>query len=221
MTEKLILQEMFDDPAEGETIIAEGVTFENFLKYFGEKHTEWLVGKVIQVVTNNTQHNEILSFLVYLLKLFLTFKPIGRLLLAGIPMKVGADRPAREPDLLFVLNENAARIKTNYLDGPADLVVEIVSPESVDRDRAKKLLEYEAAGVKEYWLIDPLRTEWVIYALGDGGHYHPRPSDSEGRLTSAVLPGFALQPAMLWQETLPNSPDLIEMARQMANGVNG
>jgi hypothetical protein len=93
------------DPTEGEIIIAQGVSFEHFLAYFGEKHSEWLLGKVISIVTNNTQHNRILSFLVYFINLFLTFKPIGEVLLAGIPMYLGDTHPAREPDLLFVYKD--------------------------------------------------------------------------------------------------------------------
>lgn len=216
MVANFIPPETLIDPAEGETIIAQGVSFENFLTYFGEKRSEWLMGKVISIVTNTTQHNRILSFLLYFINLFLTFKPIGEVLLAGIPMYVGDARPAREPDLLFVYNDHRVRIKATYLDGPADLVVEIVSPESEIRDRATKLSEYEAAGVAEYWLIDPPRTEWVIYHLGQDGRYHPRPVDARGRVNSAVLPGLALNANLLWQENPLSSPDLIEMARQLA-----
>jgi hypothetical protein len=93
------------------------------------------------------------------------------------------------------------------------LVIEIVSPESETRDRATKLSEYEATGVPEYWLIDPPRTEWVIYHLGQDGRYHPRPLDTQGCVNSAVLPGFALNGSLLWQENPSGSPDLIEVAR--------
>jgi Uma2 family endonuclease len=54
------------------------------------------------------------------------FKSLGEVLLAGVPMYISDQQPAREPDLLIVLNANRQRIKANYLAGPADLVVEIV-----------------------------------------------------------------------------------------------
>jgi Uma2 family endonuclease len=215
MVEGFIPREILSDPAEGETIIAEGVSFENFLKYFGEQHTEWLMGKVINVVSNNTQHNLILGFLYNVLSLFLGLKAAGRILLAGVPMHIADDRPAREPDLLIVLNENRQRIKATYLDGPADIAVEIVSPESHDRDRGRKMREYEAAGVREYWLFDPLRTEAVIYGLGGDGHYHPVPGDEHGRLISTVLPGFALDPALMWRDEPPSGAELIELVQAM------
>ena len=50
-------------------------------------------------------------------------------------------------------SERLDRVHRTYLDGPADLVVEIVSPESAGRDRGEKYYEYEAAGIPEYWLL--------------------------------------------------------------------
>lgn len=204
------------DPAEDETIVAENVSFEEFLVRFSEVHAEWLMGKVIIVVANNSQHQKIIIFLLHLLKLYLDFKPIGQLQLAGMPMKVGADRPAREPDILFILNEHEDRIKSTYIDGVADLVIEVVSPESSERDRGKKLGEYETAGIPEYWLIDPLRSEAVIYRLGADGRYHPVGPDGQGRLHSGVLPGLYIVPEWLWRDKLPEGPGVIALAQAMA-----
>ena len=217
MAEKIFPHdELSDDPIYAETVLADNVSFENFLKFFGNHHAEWLVGKVISVVTNNTKHNVILLFLGSLFNLFLGMRSLGRILLAGVPMHVADDRPAREPDLLIILNENVHRIKETYIEGPADIVVEVVSPESTDRDRGKKLSEYEAAGVPEYWLIDPLRTEANVYGLGEDGRYHPLPKDAEGRLVSRILPGFALHPDLLWREQPPTGSELIELVQRMA-----
>jgi len=216
MVEKFAERQAMRDPAAGETVIADGVSFENFLKYFAERHTEWLTGKVISVVSNNTRHQMIQMFLATLVNLFLGIKSLGQVLSAGVSMYVGDDRPAREPDLLIILNEHRSRIQPTYLDGPADIVVEIVSPESTVRDRGDKLAEYEAAGVPEYWLFDPLRIEAFMYVLGDDGHYHPQPTDSEGRLVSKVLPGFRLHPALLWRDEPPTGAELIDLVQQMA-----
>jgi Uma2 family endonuclease len=203
------------DPSRNEMVIAEGVSFADFLKHFGDQQAEWLMGKVIRVVSNNTQHNTILVLLTTLLNLFLSARSLGRLLSAGVPMYISDKQPAREPDLLVVLNPNISRIKSNFLEGAADLVVEVVSPESSTRDRGDKFDEYEAAGVPEYWLLDPKRKESSVYVLGDDHIYHLRPLDAQGRLNSAVLPGFAVHPDLLWQETPPTGAELLELVRQM------
>ncbi len=46
--------------------------------------------------------------------------------------------------------------------GMADLVIEVVSDDSVARDRADKFYEYQTAGIQEYWIIDPhpIRKRW-------------------------------------------------------------
>ncbi|MFN8372200.1 MAG: Uma2 family endonuclease [Anaerolineae bacterium] len=194
---------------------AVGISFEEFLKQFAEVHAEYIMGNVEVVVTNNTQHQEILSFLSALLRLLLGVRSIGRLLLAGVPMNVGDEFPRREPDLMVIFNENLDRIKDTYIDGAADIVVEIVSPESDGRDHGDKLREYEAAGVREYWLFDPLREEADIYALESNGRYRRLAKDEQGRVVSRLLSGFALDPAILWRERLPDGLELIKLVQEM------
>jgi Uma2 family endonuclease len=113
-------------------------------------------------------------------------------------------RPSgREPDLLFVANEHGNRLRPTYVDGPADLVIEIVSPDSEERDRVTKLAEYEGAGVPEYWLVDPVPQEATFYRLGADGRYDAVPINADGFYHSAALPGFRLWVAWLWQRPLP------------------
>lgn len=203
------------EPTRHETIVADAVSFEDFLRYFSEEHAEWVVGKVIIIVSNNTLHQRIQMFVGTLLNLFLGYKALGKVLSAGVPMYLGDDKPAREPDLLVILNEHLDRIKENRLEGVADVAVEIISPESTIRDRGDKFDEYETAGVPEYWLFDPTRQTADIYALGDDGRYHRRSLDEAGRVTSGLLPGFALDPVLLWQTEPPAGAELIDLVQRM------
>lgn len=146
---------------------------------------------------------------------FVSSKKLGKVLLAGVPMYINDDTPAREPDIMVVLNKNIERIKRNRIEGPADIAMEIVSPGSERADRADKLVEYEMIGVPEYWLIDPIRKEAVVYVLSNVGHYHPQPLDASLRLQSAVLKGFVLDPAILWRDELPEGIDMIPIAQAL------
>ena len=74
---------------------------------------------------------------------------------------------------------------------------------AVGRDRGDKFVEYEAAGIPEYWLTDPNQKLAGFYQLIDAGHYHPAPIDEQGRFHSTVLAGFWLKVEGLWQEPLP------------------
>lgn len=73
-------------------------------------------------------------------------------------IKLGPEASRREPDVLFVSKTNLERLTENRLEGPADLAVDIISPESRARDRGEKFYEHEQGGVTEYWLIEPTRS---------------------------------------------------------------
>ena len=112
------------------------VPFEKYLKLDVEGvRLEWLDGKVIGFEVNNLPHQRISSFLEVLMKLFVESRKLGEVIRAGYAMKLTAQKRGREPDLLFVKTKNLHRLKHNFLDGAADLAVEIISPESIERDR--------------------------------------------------------------------------------------
>ena len=196
-------------------ILAEGLSFEDYLVQFEGKSTEWHMGKVVQKVSNNERHQLILGFLFRLLMDFIEIKQLGIAYMAGLPMFINDDVPAREPDILVVLNHKLDQIKSNHLEGPADIAIEIVSPGSGTDDRATKLFEYESAGVTEYWLIDPIRKEASIYVLNQDGKYERHPDDHLKRLQSTVLDGFVLQSMILWHEKLPTRQEINQLLDEM------
>lgn len=192
-------------------------TFEEFLTTFDGVHAEWLPDGTVEIrMGNNIVHARLVKFILSLLEAYLQQNPTGEAILQGVMQRMGEGLPAREPDLMVVLNENRSRIKQTYLDGPADIVVEIVSPESVERDHGTKLLEYEAGGVGEYWLIDPERRIADILEQRDGRLVR-RPLDAQGRITSGVLAGFALSPEVFWRDPLPDVQTASQWVKAMFN----
>ena len=87
--------------------------------------------------------------------------------------------------------------------------MEIVSRESFNRDRKDKYREYQAAGVREYWLVDPDHRRAEFFRLGADGQYHPAPPDDQGIFHSEALPGFWLKTDWLWQDPLPDEVDVL------------
>ncbi|RLC76911.1 MAG: hypothetical protein DRI61_12445, partial [Chloroflexi bacterium] len=87
---------------------------------------------------------------------------------------------------------------------PADLVVEIVSPESVVRDKGEKFYEYQEASIPEYWLIDPDQ-EWAeFYILGPRKRYRLAMEGAKGKYQSQVIEGFWLKIEWLWKDPSPS-----------------
>jgi Uma2 family endonuclease len=171
------------------------MSYEEYLAWADEDvHAEWVNGEVIVQMPPKEPHQRVVAFLVQLMGLFIQLFQLGRLLPAPFEMRAVPDGPAREPDLIFVAREHLDRLSQERLSGPADLVVEVISDDSVARDRADKFYEYQAAGVKEYWILDsrPGRERADFYVLDEKGRYRPVPPESDGRYHSTVLPGFWL-----------------------------
>lgn len=211
-----VIKSAWFEAATDETFDETSVSFAEFLTRYDGRHAEWVMGSVLVYMANSRQHQEIFQFLITLFNLYLGLRPVGRELAASFTMYVGDDRPAREPDVMIVLNEHLDRLLPTYLNGGADLVIEIISPESIARDYGVKFQEYEAAGIREYWLIDSMRQQADIYRLGKDNLYHRARLDSTGRLLSEVLPGFALDPALFWRDQLPTGAELVQLAQALA-----
>jgi Uma2 family endonuclease len=163
---------------------------------------EWVDGEVLELSPASTRHQRIVGFLSALLQHFAEARRPGIVLLAPFQMKTGPQLPGREPDLLYLASEHRDRLKDNHLAGPADLVVEVISPDSESRDRVAKLREYQEGGVAEYWLIDPERQEALVHVLGPDGRYRTQPAEA-GVLHSSVLGGLWIRPEWLWAEPPP------------------
>lgn len=93
-------------------------------------------------------------------------------------------------------------------------MIEIVSKESSVRDRGEKFDEYEIGGVREYWLIDPLRREARFYHLDESGSYRPIELQS-GMFHSTILPRFRLDVNLLWETLLPERKQINAMIDTM------
>jgi Uma2 family endonuclease len=105
-----------------------------------------------------------------------------------------SDDTVLEPDLLVVLTENASRIGEHVVDGPPDIVVEILSPGSARRDLGLKRTEYETAGVREYWIVDPETRSVEVLALEESEGRYARAGlfRVEDSLSSSLLPGLSI-----------------------------
>ena len=191
------------------------MSYDEYLAWVGEDiHAEWVNGEAIIQIPPKQPHQRIVAFLLQLIGLFIELSHAGRILPAPFEMRATPDGPAREPDLLFVAQAHLDRLTETRLNGPADLAVEIISDDSVARDRADKFYEYQTAGVTEYWIIDPRpgyeRADF--YVLDDNGRYRPVPIDANGLYQSTVLPEFWLHVDWL---LLSEPPDVLKALSQI------
>jgi Uma2 family endonuclease len=178
------------------------MSYEAFLEWVDEDtHAEWVDGEVIIPMPPKNIHQMTLVFLQRLLGLFVDLFSLGKVSVAPFEVKLKAGGSSREPDIFFVSGQNLARLTEDRLVGPPDLIVEIVSADSVRRDREDKLKEYAEAGVPEYWIIDPRQGKQRadFYHRDETGAYRLFATEEDERVESYVLPGFWLHPDWLWQ----------------------
>lgn len=187
------------------------MTYDEFLNWDGEsQHVEWIDGEVIEMAPISDAHQYLGAFLIALIGSFVESRKLGRVLYDPFQMKTGPDLPSRAPDIMFVANKNVSRIEANRLVGPADLVIEIISPGSGATDRGDKFDEYEAGGVREYWLLDPHRGEAQFFRRSRGVFRQAFPQD--GAYESAALRGFTFN--LLWLDA-NTRPSIIAAQRQL------
>lgn len=187
------------------------LSFEQFHDWCDEDTwAEWVDGQVHIVSPAGLRHQELARFLLILLAHWTEAHQLGVVLSAPFLMRLPEPvRSSREPDLLFVATAHLSRLRPTYLDGPADLVVEIVSPESVGRDRGEKFVEYEQAGISEYWLIDPDRQQVEFYRLAQDGRYRLVLAGPNGDYRSPSLANLTFPVAWLWHMPLPKLADAL------------
>jgi Uma2 family endonuclease len=186
------------------------MSYEEFLTRYDGRSAEWVNGEVFLKGPVSNKHQDIAMFLVTVLGIYVRRRHLGVVSGGRFQMKTGPNLPGREPDVLFIANENLSRLRDNYLVGPADLVVEVSGLESRRCDCVDKYHEYEQVGVREYWLIDPTVRLAQFFQLGDDGRFHDMPLDPNGRYHSAMITGVWVCPDWFWEDTLPDELDLLQ-----------
>ena len=176
------------------------MSYEQFLDWSTENvRAEWVNGKATVYMPPKLYHQEIIEFLGQLFSLYIRLFDLGKIILAPFEMRLF--NSSREPDIMFVAQNNLRRLTNDRLDGPADLVVEVVSSSTMNVDRGAKLYEYATAGVGEYWLVDsrPGKRRADFYRLAESGRYELYADEDLEWVDSAIIPGFKLKPEWLWQ----------------------
>ena len=112
----------------------------------------------------NERHQDISEVVNYAMKDYV-YKNKGKCRVYSAPFDVKLNEyTIVQPDLFIVCDRD--KLDGKRCNGAPDWVIEIISPSSVDRDMREKLLLYSEAGVREYWIIDPIKERVFVYLFG-------------------------------------------------------
>ena len=153
-----------------------------------EMKAEFINGEFIMHSPATDEHSEIRSFIEKLLSTHVDVHDLGTVrsekALCVFP------RNDYEPDVVFFGREKAAKIRRKTLKFPVpDFVCEVLSDSTAKRDRGVKFADYEAHGVREYWIVNPERRELEQFIL-EKGRYVLRLKSRTGEVAGVAIKGF-------------------------------
>jgi len=180
------------------------VTFDAFCDLVEDGQKADLIDGVIYMASPDSKRaNSLNLFLGNLLDGYIAAKEIdGDVFISRYACRI-TDVRAPEPDVGYVRPERVHLLHETYMEGGPDIAVEIVARDSRTRDYNEKYDLYRAAGVQEYWIIDPLQKRVTFLRLRDG-EYEEMALDGN-IFHSEVLAGFWLNTDWLLSRTVPKA----------------
>ncbi|MEX2561125.1 MAG: Uma2 family endonuclease [Pirellulales bacterium] len=176
-------------------------TFDDFLVLIKEHEKADLLDGVIYMASpESTDDNRLVVWLSTLMGGFADESDLGEVFVTRVAFRI-TEKRGPEPDVAFVARRRLRLVQRGFVNGPPDIAVEIVSPDSVERDYVVKRHIYEKAGVREYWIIDPAKKA-ATFLHRQRGKFQPmvvRASIFE----SEVLPGLRFDVRWLWSKRRP------------------
>jgi Uma2 family endonuclease len=170
------------------------LTYDDFVLFpdDGKRH-ELIDGEHYVTPSPNVRHQQIQGDLFAFIWNYLDVHPVGRVFTSRLDV-VFSRFDVVEPDIVYLSHERANTVLTKAnLQGAPELIIEIGSPSTRQRDETIKRHLYERSGVSEYWVVDPEIDVVRIYRRNsDGAFDRPIELSREAGdvLTTDLLPGL-------------------------------
>ncbi len=155
--------------------------------------TEIVDGELVMSPTPATRHQRICTHLAGEIGSFVQQPDSGQVYGCAIHV-ILAPHVHYEPDLCFISRQRPHIVKEKFIDGPPDLIIEVISESNRTHDTVVKFQHYAQYGVAEYWLVDPRDNEISTWRL-EGNEYTLLARARAGdRIVTDVLSGLELDP---------------------------
>ncbi|MDE7312685.1 MAG: Uma2 family endonuclease [Eubacterium sp.] len=155
------------------------------------QRAELIDGKLYNMAPPNRMHQKLVTKFVSLIENHIAAHH-GDCEVYPAPFAVNLDANDKiwiEPDLSVICDKQ--KLTNRGCKGAPDWIIEIVSPSSIRMDYSVKLFKYRTAGVREYWIVNPIKQTVQTYSFEneeDAGHY-----SFEDEISAKVLEGFTVR----------------------------
>lgn len=174
-------------------------TYEDYLRLPEDSyHYEVIEGVLYMTAAPTVKHQDAARNLLVALHLFVREHKHGKVYNSPIDVQL-ADQTVVQPDIIFIARERLSIVKESHIEGAPDLIVEILSPTNWVIDRRDKFAVYQAAGVGEYWIVDPDAKTVEVYNLRQGRYALLERYESGQTVQSELLAGFEISVDALFE----------------------
>lgn len=164
------------------------------------KRYELLEGELVMVPSPTTYHQRISWNLERILGDFVPRHNLGSVYHAPLDV-VFSEEDVAQPDIFFISKEHSEIITNENVQGAPDLIIEILSPASAQRDRTYKRTLYARHDVREYWIVDPENKSVEVMRLGEKGFETVRVYKRGQLLNSPLLEELSLNLGEVFRKT--------------------
>ncbi len=143
-------------------------------------------------------HQVVVKNLTYFFESYLRTNKIGELCVA--PFDVYFDEgTVMQPDLMFISDERKHIVEEKRIVGSPDLIVEVLSEGTEERDRGYKFRRYAKENVREYWIVDPEKQTVEIYENAETGYLLSGKYSGNNEIHSVFFPGLKCKAADIFE----------------------
>ena len=167
-------------------------TYKDYCATPDDERYELLNGNLMMVPAPNRKHQEVLISLAHKLVNFTEEHGLGKVYVAPFDVFL-SDTDVVQPDVLFISRARAHTLTDENVRGAPDLVIEILSPSTADRDLGYKHDLYGRHGVLEYWIVDPMAETVAVHQQRDGRLELAETFGRRDTLRTALLEGLQLK----------------------------
>ncbi|HET7087891.1 MAG TPA: Uma2 family endonuclease [Anaerolineae bacterium] len=153
---------------------------------------EVLEGELLMTAAPSTKHQRTSLNLSSALHQHVTEQELGEVYTAPIDVILPDLASPVQPDILFIARERLSIVKEDSIEGPPDLIVEILSPSNWLADRRTKFRVYALAGVREYWIVDTDTRSVEVFVLRGSSFAQVGKFGPGETVRSEVVAGFAI-----------------------------